>query len=628
MPHRTVRVSTCVRLLPLLFLLTGIVSGCGGDTTGSGSPEPDTRPLTVRSSWGRPADAIRDPQALGVLPDGGVVLLASSGLLHRFAADGARRETVDLKALEAGPAQEFPLLEVGGDGRVYVVHRTPAGWHIDGLSPELTLQRRFEIGGSDSLQIAQYPQALRDFAVDPLGRLFIADRERRRVVRYGSDGRYEHAFGTRCSDPGSFESLDGIVIAPDGSLLVGDDILDRAQRFSPDGLLVATFARIELGEGSVISAEPIGVDASGTYYFRDSFYGDSFQRVAADGTPIGPLTLELPPGVSSLDLLTARFDSAGRMHFVSRDSGYVVRFDAAGRPDRTFGVPYGTDPAHLANVYELAVLPDGDLLVRDGEGGDRLRRFSPTGALRDQWPARPAGAAPEPLDLQRLTAGQNGEGYVLEARSRRVLQLRPGGVLQPWLDLASLLDAGELSYPSAFAVSAEGTAFLLHEGGILEVHPSGTILRRVWTFDAQVYARGIDLAPDGSLWLLEYRYDGVEETRRLLRIRSDGDAMLSVDLASGNVEGRAAPLSLPDVIPAGYVSHLAASWRGAWVYVADERVFVHFGVSGQIPAARSLPTTGGGSVVVSEFDVDAGGRGVLYDRAAERVYSVDMEEGR
>lgn len=71
-------------------------------------------------------------------------------------------------------------------------------------------------------------------AFDRAGRLFVTDSDNHRIVRFGRDGKFEAAFGTRGSNPGQFERPLA-VISDDGSLLIVDHYNHRVQRLDEDG---------------------------------------------------------------------------------------------------------------------------------------------------------------------------------------------------------------------------------------------------------------------------------------------------------------------------------------------------------------------------------------------------------
>jgi sugar lactone lactonase YvrE len=199
-----------------------------------------------------------------------------------------------------------------------------------------------------------------DFAFLPDGRLVFVSYHDPRVLVLGEDGFLEAIAGTGevglRGNEGDFESplramfiqLDGIAVAPDGTIYVSDSLAHRVRRIRDD--VITTVA----GNG-------------------DAAY-------SGDGGPGIEASLNWP---TALEL-----DDAGNLYIADAHNNAVRRLD----PDGTLhtiagtGAPgYGGDggPATAAMLDQpngLALAPDGTIYVAD-RGNFRIRRISPDGTI-------------------------------------------------------------------------------------------------------------------------------------------------------------------------------------------------------------------------------------------------------
>ena len=73
-----------------------------------------------------------------------------------------------------------------------------------------------------------------------------------------------------------------------------------------------------------------------------------------------------------------------RIAVIDRSDGVVRSFDAAERPGVVLGGP-GSGPGQLRSAHDLALLPDGRLVLAD-TGNDRLQVWSADGRFEREWP--------------------------------------------------------------------------------------------------------------------------------------------------------------------------------------------------------------------------------------------------
>jgi hypothetical protein len=79
------------------------------------------------------------------------------------------------------------------------------------------------------------------YAVDAQDRIYISDDSDLSIKVFDRQGKYLRSFGRRGSGPGEFAAIRGMVILPDGRILVTDDWQRRTSVFSPEGQFLSSF---------------------------------------------------------------------------------------------------------------------------------------------------------------------------------------------------------------------------------------------------------------------------------------------------------------------------------------------------------------------------------------------------
>jgi sugar lactone lactonase YvrE len=109
-----------------------------------------------------------------------------------------------------------------------------------------------------------------DVLVAPNGSIFVADGHggdtNARIVKFDKDGKYIKEWGKKGSGPGEFETPHGLVLDPQGRLLVADRGNSRIQVFDQEGKFIAEWKQFGRPSG-------IALDRSGLLYSADSESG-------------------------------------------------------------------------------------------------------------------------------------------------------------------------------------------------------------------------------------------------------------------------------------------------------------------------------------------------------------------
>jgi len=90
--------------------------------------------------------------------------------------------------------------------------------------------------GNDTSRENYWFGFLNSLAVDDAGRIYTLDPKDIRVRVFGPDGSLIRAFGRQGQGPGEFSGPGGILVAPDGTIVVTDVLNGRISYFTPEGV--------------------------------------------------------------------------------------------------------------------------------------------------------------------------------------------------------------------------------------------------------------------------------------------------------------------------------------------------------------------------------------------------------
>src|SRR4051812_24661330 len=266
-----------------------------------------------------------------------------------------------------------------------------------------------------------------DVAVDPSGRVYVADNSNHRLVRYGPAPSYTYrarwsSFGPR---PGHVQFPRGLAVDAAGKSFVADPGGNRIDVFDVGGASLGAFGSDGRAAGQFIRPLGVGADASGIRAVADSINGrivllnPDGSVASMYGAPApGPTLLPDPVGVA--------FDAAGQIYVVDQERSRVLVFDRTGRIVRTIGAR-GRNAGQLLSPSAVAVSAGGTVYVAGagagaapragccGRGGSRSPRggpsMSPTRATAGSCASPPPG---------RFSAPSVSSGRCAVSRSRRM----------------------------------------------------------------------------------------------------------------------------------------------------------------------------------------------------------------
>ena len=214
-----------------------------------------------------------------------------------------------------------------------------------------------------------YPRAI-DVTSD--GSLLVVDKTGR-IQRLSPDGQFLDVIKMPLVETGK---PTGLSVAPNGNLYVADTHYHRVVVFSPDGKLIDEFGKFGQGNGCFIYPTDVAFAPDGRIFVSEyggndrisvfSGQGDFLYCFGTPGSGAGqlarPSALCVDPARKCLYVADA---CNHRIAIYDLDGNLLEYFGSAGRA-----------PGQLRYPYDLALLPDGTLVVCE-YGNNRLQLFGP-----------------------------------------------------------------------------------------------------------------------------------------------------------------------------------------------------------------------------------------------------------
>jgi len=109
-----------------------------------------------------------------------------------------------------------------------------------------------------------------DIAIDDSGNIFVADSESNCIVKFNSDGIYQHKWGEKGSRDGRFRTPISIAVNSSGNIYVADQENHRIQKFSSNGVFQCKWGTIGTDAGEFKYFSGITVDKFGNVFVADN----------------------------------------------------------------------------------------------------------------------------------------------------------------------------------------------------------------------------------------------------------------------------------------------------------------------------------------------------------------------
>jgi tripartite motif-containing protein 71 len=217
-------------------------------------------------------------------------------------------------------------------------------------------------------------------ALDPQGRLFVADNMNHRIVRFSTASTgyaYKARWGSYGRGPGQLAFVRGIAADRAGNVYVANTGNDRIDVFDRSGRLLRSFGTSGRAEGQFNTPSGVATDSTGIRAVTDAVNG-RVELLGLDGTVIsswgspnpGPTLLPRPVAVA--------FDVPGNAYVLDQRRAVIVVFSrATGLPVRTIG-SQGSGPGQMSDPSAIALDGAGNIYVADS-GNRRIVRFTGAG---------------------------------------------------------------------------------------------------------------------------------------------------------------------------------------------------------------------------------------------------------
>lgn len=233
-------------------------------------------------------------------------------------------------------------------------------------------------------------------AVAPDGTVFVAHWNSNKVAAYSPDGKLLREWGTKGTGDGEFQLPGSIALGPDGLLYVPDQGNSRVQKFTVEGKFVGKWGELGKEPGQFGGGQPAGgrfagpqfvaFDAEGNVYTTDAAL-DRVQKFTPEGKLLAhwgtesadpggfgppPKNKDGSPGMGGPISLCV--DRADRV-WVSATNNRVQQFTNDGKFLQMLGGEEGTDPGRFHLPHGVALDSKGCLYVSDTMNG-RIQKFA------------------------------------------------------------------------------------------------------------------------------------------------------------------------------------------------------------------------------------------------------------
>jgi DNA-binding beta-propeller fold protein YncE len=325
-------------------------------------------------------------------------------------------------------------------------------------------------------------------AIDPQGRVFVADDLNHRVVRYSTPAtkyQYKARWGAYGTAPGRLAYPRGLATNNNGELFVANTGNDRIDVFDSSGTLKRSFGTSGRAVGQFDGPLGVAADASGVRAVTDSING-RVQLINPDGT-IATVWGSPNPGPTILpDPVAVAFDQGGNGFVLDARRSRIVVFDqTTATTARTIGSE-GSGPAQLLSPQALAIDNSGNIAVAD-TGNERIARFAADGSYLGSFPVERAarGIAVTP-DGAKI--------YVADSANRITVYDGGGTQLDQFGGTGSKL--GKLNAPAQISLDLGGNLWVADRGNnrVQQFGPNG---ERLLTLGSRGIGDGQFIHPTG-----------------------------------------------------------------------------------------------------------------------------------
>jgi hypothetical protein len=221
-------------------------------------------------------------------------------------------------------------------------------------------------------------------AFAPNGSFYVLDVGNLRVQAFDAQRRFVRSWGGTGDGPGQYRGPTSILVGPDGTVYVLEEVREVVESYDPDGNVLGSVVVPPAAGGGEFTTNGLAIDKDGNYYITRAD-PNAVVELSNDGTVIRTIGTTGPGRFVDQPSHIA-FDSLGRL-YITQGTGKgragmgVAVFDPNGQYITGFGPlrsGYGTAVATESLTFPTGILLDGrgNLYVEDVTAtGPELKMF-------------------------------------------------------------------------------------------------------------------------------------------------------------------------------------------------------------------------------------------------------------
>ena len=270
---------------------------------------------------------------------------------------------------------------------------------------------------------------------------------------------FESKWGSTGTDPGQFQTPEGVATNAGGDVYVADSLNDRIQKFDANGAFLTAWGTYgTAGNGKFARPTGVATDFAGNVYVADSG-NNRVQKFDSNGvfltkwgTP-GPGNGQFnsPYGVAT--------DATGNVYVADSGNNRIQKFDAGG----TFLLKWGTlgsGNSQFNSPTDVAVDASGSVYVTDSFNY-RVKKFDSSGAFLTGWGSQ--GSANGEFNYPYgIEVDSNLGALVSDTNNHRVQRFTLAGAFVSATGSFGSAD-GQFKYPAGIGVGS-GRAYVADSG--------------------------------------------------------------------------------------------------------------------------------------------------------------------